>query len=98
MIDPREWLPDASDESETARDGFLSTRREIHASVLGLAVGLVVVFSGSWELAALFVFVALGAKLDGLRSAGILEIRREPWYALGAFLLAVGADLALALW
>jgi len=98
MIDLRNWLPDSSDESETARDGFLSTRREVHASVIGLAVGLVVVFSGSWELAALFVFVALGAKLDGLRSAGILEVRREPWYALSAFLLPVGTDLATALW
>lgn len=98
MSDPREWLPGSSDESETARDGFLSTRREIHASVIGLAVGLVVVFSGSWELAALFVFASLGAKLDGLRSAGFTEIRREPWYALGAFLLSVGTDLALALW
>lgn len=90
-------IPDSSDESETERDGFLSTRREIHAAAIGLVVGIVVVMTSAWELAALFVFVALGAKLDGLRSAGILEIRREPWYALGAFLVPVVADFATAL-
>ena len=85
-------IPDSSDESETDRDGFLSTRGEIHASVIGLAVGIVVVATGSWKLAALFVFVALGMKLGSLRSKGLLEIRREPWYALGAFLTPVLTD------
>lgn len=33
-------LPDSSDESETERDGFLSTRREIHAAGIGLYDGM----------------------------------------------------------
>jgi len=82
-------IPDSSDESETERDGFLSTRREIHATAIGLAVGVVVVMTNSWELAALFVFVTLGAKLGSLQSRGLLEVRREPWYALGAFLVPI---------
>lgn len=89
-------IPDSSDESETDRDGFLSTRREIHASVIGLAVGVIVVMTGAWELAALFVFVALGVKLGSLRSPGLVEIQREPWYALGWFLLPVLADLLVS--
>jgi len=86
-------IPDSTDESETERDGFLSTRGEIHASAIGLAVGVVVVMTASWELAALFVFVALGAKLGSLRSKGLLEVKREPWYALGAFLVPVLVDV-----
>ena len=86
-------IPDSSDESETDRDGFLSTRGEIHASVIGLAVGIVVVATGSWKLAALFVSVTLGVKLGSLQSAGLSEIRREPWYALSAFLVPVLTDI-----
>ena len=87
-------IPDSSDESETDRDGVLSTRGEIHASVIGLAVGIVVVATGSWKLAVLFVFVALGVKLGSLQSAGLSEIRREPWYALSTFLIPVLTDIA----
>lgn len=78
-------IPSRSNESETERDGFLSTRRELHATVVGLAVGVVVVMTGSWELAGLFVFATLGSKLG---SKHLTDIRREPWYALGAFLAA----------
>ncbi|MDL0133574.1 hypothetical protein [Halobacterium salinarum] len=86
-------LPSSSNESETERDGFLSTRRELHASVVGLAVGVVTVMTGSWELAGLFVFATLGSKLG---SKHLTDIRREPWYALGAFLAAVAVNTILA--
>jgi hypothetical protein len=86
-----DWLiPSSSDESETRRDGLFSTRREIHASVVGLGVGVVVAVAGVWELGALFVFATLGSKL-GSKHLG--DIRREPWYALGAFLVPVLARL-----
>ncbi|QLH77466.1 hypothetical protein HZS55_09230 [Halosimplex rubrum] len=82
-------IPSSTDESETERDGPFSTLREIHAATVGLAVGVVVAKTGSYELAGLFAFVALGAKLG---SVGRLEdIRREPWYALGLFLLGLVA-------
>lgn len=79
-------IPDRRTESETARDGLLSTRREIHASVVGAAVGVVGAASGSVELLALFTLATLGAKL-GSRHLG--DIRKEPWYALGAMLLGL---------
>ncbi|WP_436924950.1 hypothetical protein [Halosimplex amylolyticum] len=82
-------IPRSTEESETARDGFLSTLREFHAAIIGLAVGVVVAMTGAWELAALFVFAALGAKLSQVEQLG--DVRREPWYALGAMLVAIGA-------
>lgn len=35
-----DWVPDSSDEADTDRDGFLSTRREIHAFTHGLYAGM----------------------------------------------------------
>jgi len=88
-----DWLvPDSTDESETERDGVVLSLREWHASVVGLAVGVVTALTGSWELAGLFVFVALGAKLD---SKHLTDIRREPWYALGFCLAGLVATLYL---
>lgn len=83
-------IPDSTDESETERDGLLSSLREWHAAIVGLAVGVVVAMTGSWELAALFVFATLGSKL-GTRH--LEDVRREPWYALGSFLIPVGGRL-----
>ncbi|WP_459191839.1 hypothetical protein [Halosimplex sp. J119] len=86
-------IPSSTDESETERDGPFSTLREIHAATVGLAVGVVVGLTGHIELAALFVFIALGAKLG---SVGPLEdIRREPWYALGLFLVGLAITVPL---
>ena len=83
-----DWLvPSARDESETKRDGFLSTRREIHVAVIGLTVGVVCALAQAWELAGLFVFATLGSKLTPEHLSGL---RREPWYALGMFLIGVG--------
>ena len=83
-------IPSSSDESETSRDGSLSTQREIHASVVGFVVGVVVAMLGAWELAGLFVFATLGSKL-GSKYLG--DIRREPWYALGFFLMGAAITM-----
>lgn len=93
MID---LIPDSSDESETERDGAFSTRREIHATVLGLAVGLATGLTGSYELGGLFVFAVLGAKLGGLKSDALAEIQSEPWYAAAGFVVTTVASLLLA--
>jgi len=85
-------IPDSTDESETERDGVLSSLREWHAAIVGLAVGVVAALTGSWELAGLFVFATLGLKL-GSRHLG--DVRQEPWYALGFFLVGLVATLHL---
>jgi len=79
-------IPSSTDESETERDGLFSTLREFHAAIVGLVVGVVVGLTGSVELAGLFTFIALGSKL-GSKHLG--NIRREPWYALGMFLIGL---------
>ena len=81
-------IPDSTDESETERDGLFSTLREFHAAIVGLAVGVVVGLTGHYELAALFVFIALGAKFSS--TSRLKDVRREPWYALGLFLVGLG--------
>jgi hypothetical protein len=87
-------VPDSTEESETERDGLLSTLTEWHALVGGLVVGVVAAGAGSWELAVLWVTLCLGAKMPTRYTA---ELRREPPYALGG--CAVGAVAArAALW
>lgn len=80
-------IPDSRSEAETERDGFLSTLREYHAATIGLAVGVIVAATGSWELAGLFAFACLGAKLSAV--SRLEDVRREPWYALGSFLVGL---------
>jgi hypothetical protein len=85
-----DWLiPSGSDESETERTGFLSTRREIHSATIGLAVGFIVAMTTAWELGALFLFTVLGVKLE---NKYLGDIQKEPWYAAGFFM----AGIALA--
>lgn len=85
-------IPSSKDESETERNGFLSTRREIHAFVVGAAVGLITGLSGSYELGALFTFLVFGAKLDNKH---LEDIQKEAWYALGSFLLTLCIGMGL---
>jgi len=79
-------IPRSTDERETERNGVLSTLDEFHALIIGLVVGGVVILSGSWELAALFVAGVLGTKLS---KVPLETVRKERWYALGGF--AIGA-------
>ncbi|MFT4921054.1 MAG: hypothetical protein ACI8XM_000247 [Haloarculaceae archaeon] len=83
-------IPEPGSESETSRDGVLSTLSEYHALILGLVVGYVALLTGAYGLLALTVAAALGA--GALAStAATSEIRKEPWYTLGG--LAIGAGV-----
>lgn len=84
-------IPDSTDESDTERDGILSTLTEWHALIIGAAVGVAYLVTGSVELLALFTFGALGYKL-GSDKGWLREIQREPHYALGACYLVVGSS------
>lgn len=79
-------IPSSTEESETERDGILSTLDEYHALIIGLTVGLVVAVAGAWELGTLFIAAVLGTKLS---KVPLTVVRKERWYALGGFLLSV---------
>jgi hypothetical protein len=73
-------------ESDGAYNGPLSTYREYHALIVGLAAGFLSAATGRWELA-----LAAGAVALGVRAAPtgpLEEVRREPWYTLAGLLLA----------
>lgn len=70
------------------------TYAEVHAVILGAAVGLLAGYGhavGQTQLAtgvtALFVVAALGVGLTGKLPKAQKTIRREPWYALAALLV-----------
>jgi len=78
------------------------TYRELHASVLGAVVGVLTGYAhalGRTSLAiaaaVAFVALALGVAAVGRRSTGLVTVRREPWYALAAFLAGGAATVAL---
>lgn len=67
---------------------------EVHATVLGLAVGVLAGFTlalGHEEPALAigmsFLAIALGIQKRGRLPVGQRTIRREPWYALAAFVV-----------
>lgn len=71
------------------------TYTEVHALILGATVGLLAGYGhtiGQTKLAtsftAIFVAVALGIKYTGKIPAAQQTIRREPWYALAALVVA----------
>jgi len=84
-------IPSSTEESETKRNGVLSTLDEWHALVIGLTVGLVVAAAGAWELGALFIAAVLGTKLS---KVPLKTIRKERWYAMGGFLMSTLITLA----
>ena len=82
------------------RSGNTITYMELHAVVLGLVVGGLVAYTyglGHTTVAVaggvVFVGLALGVYARGSLSKAQLTLRREPWYALAAFVIgaAVGA-------
>ncbi|QSG06475.1 hypothetical protein [Halapricum desulfuricans] len=90
MID---WLREgatASSEAESDRNGLLSTRREWHALIVGLAVGVVAGLTERWELAGVATAIVLGVREAG---GALQELRREPWYALGGLVLGIVATV-----
>ena len=78
------------------------TYRELHAAILGGVVGFLAGYahlvgrtSLATEVAVLFVVLALGVGVTSRLSAAQVTIRREPWYALAAFLGGGVAAVAL---
>jgi hypothetical protein len=83
-------LPVAS-ESETARDGVLSSDAEMHA----LAVGLLVGITGHLDLLLLLVTFVMG-RFDGFRRSGhLLDAVREPAYVFAGSALGLAAHILL---
>jgi len=77
-------------ESETARDGFLSSRAELHAVAIGFLGGLLLAVTGRIEVAVLFGGVVFGArKVRG----HLLDARREAAYTALGFVLPLLAYL-----
>lgn len=93
---------DAPTEDASERDGFLSYAGEFHASLVGLGAGVAAALLGRPELLGLVILVALGVEGVGRfqgRHVGH-ELRREPWYGIGAALisyLAAGGYAVLGL-
>jgi len=90
----RDLIPTSTDESETDRDGPLSTLTEWHALILGLAVGAVSGLTGRYELAAVAVACALGLRVSE-HSPAIAELRKEPWYFAGGLLVTLAIALVV---
>jgi len=78
------------------------TYRELHAAVLGAVVGALTGYahaigrtSVAIDAAIAFVALALGVVAVGRASTALVTVRREPWYALAAFLAGGAAAVAL---
>lgn len=88
---------DAPTEDESERNGFLSYAGEWHAATIGIGVGLAAALHGRPEFLAVLVATTLGLagadRLKGRRTAR--ELRREPWYGIGASLLAYVVGVAI---
>lgn len=70
-------------ESDTPRDGLLSSRAEWHSLSLGLAVGVIVAVVGGKDAAWLFIIlstIAFGGKKVNVGQ--LQHVRNEPIYAL----------------
>ncbi|WP_458187454.1 hypothetical protein [Haladaptatus sp. NG-WS-4] len=68
------------------------TYTEVHASVLGAVVGVLVGYASahgfrSVAVGVVFVIIALGIGVRGAVPMAQRTLRREPWYGLAAFLL-----------
>lgn len=78
------YLPTGVHEDDTERDGFLSYSVEVHAAVIGLAVGAAAATAGDVQLMMALVSIALGVGRaqqqfsDKVRS----QLIKEPWYSI----------------
>jgi len=81
---------DAPTEADSERDGFLSYAGEVHAFVSAGGAGIAAALLGRPELVGLTIAVALGVKgADRFNGRFVShEIRREPWYAIGAAVIS----------
>jgi len=84
-----DYLPTGPEE-ETARDGFLSSRGEVHAVAVGFLAGALLAWTREPAVAAVFAGVVFGArKVRG----HLLDARREAAYTALGFLLPLPAYL-----
>lgn len=89
LTDGGKWI--GNTEAESDRDGFLSTRPELHALAIGFVAGVLLVLTREPAVATSFAAVLFGAR----RFQGHLgDVRKEAGYAALGFLLA----LPLLLW
>lgn len=82
-------------ERQSDRDGFLSYAIEVHALAIGAGVGFTAVTTGTPQLAAGVISVALGLNRGRvqLNPTVTADIRREPAYFIGG--LGLGASVAV---
>lgn len=82
------WWPlsgDARDESETPRDGFLSTTVEIHAAGIGAIFAVLFLITGNVGIVAFFAAVIMGkAKVQRTH---LKDAAKEAGYSGGAFVV-----------
>lgn len=78
------YLPTGVHESDTERDGLLSYSVEVHAAVIGLAVGAAAATAGDVQLAMALVTIALGVgRAQQQFSAKVRsQLVKEPWYGI----------------
>ena len=82
------WLGGGK-ESETPRDGILSSRAEWHAFGIGLSVGLIVAVVGGKEAAELFVvFAGIALGIAEVDVGQLKHVQKEPYYALVASMIS----------
>jgi hypothetical protein len=90
-------IPPVGTESETPRDGVLSTLTEYHALILGCVVGFVALLTGALWLLVVFVAGALGMEAGRRRGSSSRvpafgEVTKEPWYGLGGLVIGMAAE------
>lgn len=86
-------LPNTEDDSDY--DGAFSYAGEVHAFVIGLAVGVATVVPSRRLKRFVYSGIGLG---DATRSKAMQEVRAESWYAFGGVLAGMtAAFLVLAI-
>lgn len=85
-------LPDNSDDDGDGRTGFLSTRKELHVTIAGIAAGIAAAAIGLPALAGVLGAVVGLDGINRLTNKVTEQMRHEPWYAIVG--IAVGWVLA----
>lgn len=78
------YLPTGVHEDDTERDGLLSYSVEVHAAIIGLAVGAAAATAGDIQLVMGLVTVGLGVGRAQQQFSDKVQsqILKEPWYAI----------------
>lgn len=86
------YLPTGEFEEDTERDGLLSYAVEVHATVIGLSVGVAAATAGDMQLVMALVAIALGVgRVQQQFSESVREqVVKEPAYALAGVAIGWG--------